>query len=75
MGGLGGGRSGGGPTVDDCLTLDLSKLFRNGALEAGRFRTGTLCWQDGFPRQVIFSLEFSSESGSRVWKHLYRARE
>ena len=29
MGGLGSGRSGGGPTVDDCLTLDLSKLFRN----------------------------------------------
>jgi hypothetical protein len=35
MGGLGSGRSSGGPTVDDCLTLDLSKLFRNGAFEAG----------------------------------------
>ena len=35
MGGLGSGRSGGGPTVDDCLTLDLSKLFRNRCARSG----------------------------------------
>ena len=73
MGGLGSGRSGGGATVDDCLRLDLSKLFRNGAFEAGRFRTGTLCWQGGFPRGVIFSLDYraslESESGSIFIEH------
>ena len=59
--------------MDDCLTLDLSKLFRNGAFEAGRFRTGTLCWQGGFPRGVIFSLDYraslEAESGRIFIEH------
>jgi hypothetical protein len=73
MGGFGSGRSGGGPTVDDCLTLDLSELFRDGVLEAGRFRTGTCCWKAGFPSQVIFSLDYraslEAESGSVFIEH------
>jgi hypothetical protein len=44
MGGYGSGRSGGRPTVESSLTLDLRRLFRNGTLKVGGWTSGTLRW-------------------------------
>src|SRR4051794_8660732 len=44
MGGFGSGRYGGRPTVEDGLTLNLSKLFRDGLLRPGQSSHGTLTW-------------------------------
>ncbi|BEQ14433.1 hypothetical protein FAK_14990 [Desulfoferula mesophila] len=45
LGGLGSGRilGGGGITVEDCLTLDVNKLVRDGLVGVGH-RAGTLVW-------------------------------
>ena len=44
MGGTNSGRWGGGPVVEDGLTLDLSKLIRDGLFRPGENRHGTLEW-------------------------------
>src|SRR5262249_45813823 len=44
MGGYGSGRSGGGPTVEDSLTLNLPLLFKTGWLKPGARTSGTLRW-------------------------------
>lgn len=46
MGGDGSGRWGGRPTVESCLTLDLSRLFKAGWLKARASTMGTLRWSD-----------------------------
>src|SRR5262245_33915965 len=44
MGGYGSGRSGGRPTVEDSLTLNLPLLFKTGWLKPGARTSGTLRW-------------------------------
>jgi len=44
MGGYGSGRSGGRPTVEGSLTLDLPRLFKDGCLKVGSWTSGTLRW-------------------------------
>ena len=44
MGGYGSGRSGGRPTVEDSLTLNLPRLFKTGWLKPGARTSGTLRW-------------------------------
>src|SRR5215218_3552246 len=48
MGGLGSGRRGGLPTVESSLTLNLSKLVREGTLRPGQIRSGTYVWHDSY---------------------------
>ena len=44
MGGYGSGRSGGHPTVESSLTLNLPRLFNTGWLKPGTWTSGTLRW-------------------------------
>jgi len=44
MGGYGSGRSGGWPTVEDSLSLNLPRLFKTGWLKQGAWVSGTLRW-------------------------------
>ena len=44
MGGYGSGRSGGRPTVEDSLSLNLPRLFKTGWLKQGAWTSGTLRW-------------------------------
>jgi hypothetical protein len=44
MGGYGSGRSGGRPTVEDSLTLNLPRLFKTGWLKPGARTSGMLRW-------------------------------
>ena len=60
MGGSGSGRpSGDGRiTVEECLTLDVNKLFSDPRLKAGIRAQGQLCWTTNFPGKVTPSLNF-----------------
>jgi hypothetical protein len=44
MGGYGSGRSGGRPTVEDSLSLNLPRLFKTGWLKKGAWTSGILRW-------------------------------
>ena len=44
MGGYGSGRSGGRPTVEDSLSLNLPRFFKMGWLKPGAWTSGTLRW-------------------------------
>ena len=44
MGGFGSGRSGGRPTVEDGLTIDICMMLRRGWVKAGRAGTGSQTW-------------------------------
>lgn len=44
MGGWNSGRSGGRPTADSCLQIDLAALLRNGRIREGDYVTGSLRW-------------------------------
>jgi hypothetical protein len=46
MGGLGSGRSGGRATTESGLTLNLSKLRREGLLRPNCFQSGSITWTD-----------------------------
>jgi len=58
MGGYRSGRSGGRPTVEDGLTLDLAKLRRDGAFGPGYGWGGTLRWTDGYSGRHIGSVGY-----------------
>src|SRR5215467_885369 len=46
MGGYGSRRSGGRPTVEDSLTLNLLRLFKTEWLKLGAWTSGTLLWSN-----------------------------
>jgi hypothetical protein len=48
MGGIGSGRSGGRPTVEDGLSLDIDTLRRQGLIRTGDGWGGTLTWSDAY---------------------------
>jgi hypothetical protein len=60
MGGYGSGRSGGRPTVEDTLTLDLRRLFEDGFLKVGAWTYGTLRWTIISRGEEIASVDFQS---------------
>ena len=62
MGGYGSGRSGGRPTVEDSLSLNLPRLFKTGWLKQGAWTSGTLRWSivgTGEETAVTVPLTFS----------------
>ena len=63
MGGYGSGRSGGRPTVEDGLTLDLRRLSKMGWLEPGAWVAGTLHWTTVNTGEEIASIGFQSHLG------------
>ncbi len=63
MGGYGSGRSGGRPTVEDSLTLDLPRLFKDGLLKVGAWTSGTLRWTVVSTGEEIASMGFQSHLG------------
>lgn len=63
MGGYGSGRSGGRPTVEDCLTLDLRGLFKSGWLKPGARVSGTMRWTLVKAGREIASIGFELDLG------------
>lgn len=62
MGGYGSGRSGGRPTVEDGLTLDLYKLLRDGLIHKGPWG-GTLRWTETRSGRHIASVGYQGHVG------------
>lgn len=60
MGGFGSGRYGGRPTVEDSLTLNLPRLFKNGWLKPGARIYGTLRWTRVSTGEETASIGFHS---------------
>jgi hypothetical protein len=63
MGGYGSGRSGGGPTVESGLTLDLRRLFKTGWLRPGARTSGRLSWTTVNTGRETASVGFQSDLG------------
>jgi hypothetical protein len=63
MGGYGSGRSGGRPTVEHSLTLDLRRLFKDGCLKPGARASGTLRWTVVSTGEETASMGFQSDLG------------
>jgi hypothetical protein len=60
MGGYGSGRSGGWPTVEDSLSLNLRRLFKTGWLKQGAWVSGILRWSIA---SMGFEARLSEEEG------------
>ena len=72
MGGYGSGRSGGRPTVESGLTLDLRRLFKTGWLRPGARTSGLLSWTTVNTGRETASVGFQSylgEEGGYVQLH------
>lgn len=63
MGGYGSGRSGGRPTVESGLSLDLSRLFKTGWLKPGAWTSGTLRWTIVGSGEETASMGFEAHLG------------
>ena len=63
MGGYGSGRSGGRPTVQGSLTLDLRRLFKMGLLTPSARTFGELQWTWGGAGREIASMGCQSDLG------------
>jgi hypothetical protein len=63
MGGYGSGRSGGRPTVESGLTLDLSRIFKTGWLKPGATTRGVLRWTNVRTSQETASMGFEAQLG------------
>jgi hypothetical protein len=66
MGGYGSGRSGGRPTVESGLTLDLQRLFKTGWLKAGARTSGLLRWTLVRTGEETASIGFESDLGQEA---------
>jgi hypothetical protein len=66
MGGYGSGRSGGRPTVESSLTLDLQRLFKTRWLKAGARTSGLLQWTLVRTGEVTDSIGFKSDLGEQT---------
>jgi hypothetical protein len=65
MGGWNSGRSGGGPTVDSAMKLDLAWMFRSGFARDGETRAGALHWtRNGKPCGSIAYTAIMAEPGA-----------
>lgn len=60
MGGYGSGRSGGRPTTEDSLTLNLAKLLRDRLLRPGESLTGSLVWTNNVTGENVGSIGFEA---------------
>jgi hypothetical protein len=65
MGGYGSGRSGGRPTVESGLTLDLQRLFETGWLTANVRTSGLMRWTLVSTGQETASIGFESDLGQQ----------
>lgn len=77
MGGYGSGRSGGRPTVEDGLTLDLAKLLRDRLLRPGQAWGGSLTWTNTRTKREIASIGyqvFMGEASGRLRLHYTTTR-
>lgn len=63
MGGYGSGRSGGRPTVESGLTLNLPRLFKTGWLKPGTWTSGVLRWSNVGTGEEIASMGFEGRLG------------
>ena len=59
MGGMGSGRHGGRPTVEDALALDLGKLLRDRLIRPGATITSSLHWRNTRTGQEVASIGYS----------------
>jgi hypothetical protein len=66
MGGYGSGRSGGRPTVESSLTLDLQRLFKTGWLKPGARISGLLQWTLVRTGEETASIGFESDLGQEI---------
>jgi hypothetical protein len=66
VGGYGSGRSGGRPTVESSLTLDLQRLFKTRWLKAGARTSGLLQWTLVRTGEVTDSIGFQSDLGEQT---------
>ncbi|GJD54045.1 hypothetical protein OPKNFCMD_6825 [Methylobacterium crusticola] len=60
MGGLGSGRSGGKPTIEDGLTLNLAKLLRDGFFRPGQSWGGSLTWTNTSTGERVASVGYEA---------------
>ena len=65
MGGYGSGRSGGRPTVESGLALNLPRLFRTGWLRRGAGTSGTLRWSFVGTGEETASMGFEARLGEQ----------
>jgi hypothetical protein len=65
MGGYGSGRSGGRPTVEDSLSLNLPRLFKTGWLKKGAWTSGILRWSIVGTGEEIASIGFEARLGEK----------
>ena len=65
MGGYGSGRSGGRPTVEDSLSLNLPRLFKTGWLKQGAWTAGTLRWSIVGTGEEFASIGFEARLGEK----------
>jgi hypothetical protein len=66
VGGYGSGRSGGRPTVESSLTLDLQRLFKTGWLKTGARTSGLLKWTLVSTGEETVSISFESYLGDDI---------
>jgi len=63
MGGYGSGRSGGRPTVEDSLSLNLSRLFKTGWLKQGAWISGTIVGSGEETASIGFEARLGEKDG------------
>ncbi|HYF53926.1 MAG TPA: hypothetical protein VEA41_06680 [Salinarimonas sp.] len=63
MGGYGSGRSGGGPTIEDGLALDLGKLMRGRLFRPGQAWGGSIVWTNTRTGEQISSIGYQAQLG------------
>ncbi len=63
MGGYGSGRSGGRPTVEDGLTLDLGKLLRDRFFRPGTGWQGSIVWRQTGSDEPLASIGYQAHLG------------
>jgi hypothetical protein len=62
-GGYGSGRSGGRPTVESDLTLDLYRLIRQGLFKPGQYRSGSIVWTRVSTGELTASMGYEAHMG------------
>jgi len=71
MGGMGSGRSGGRPTVEDGLTLNLNRLIREHAFCPNQSSSGSLAWTNSATGQRVASISYQAHlAEERGWVRL-----
>ena len=60
MGGFGSGRQGGRPTVEDCLTLCINSLLRDGLIVRGQWVASVLRWSEVQTGREVASMAYEA---------------